>query len=287
MATPGKPKKPEYGIIRKDNGRIYLNRDQSWLSFNFRVLQEAADPNVPLFEKLKFLAIASSNLDEFFRVRIASLRSMINLKEKTLRKLHYDPKKLLSGLLRTIDLQQEEFGRIYEKIVLKGLNENNIFFLNETQLTPEQAVHVEEYFNDYVRPWLRPMIIIKKRVSPFLKNNALYLLIKLELKDIKKGMKNQALKKPKYANVEIPTEHLPRFFVLPRKGNKQSVMFLDDVIRFKLSELFPGYNVMEAYAVKLTRDADLYIDDEYSGNLVQKIRKSLQKRRTGVPARFL
>ena len=267
----------------------YFNRELSWLSFNYRVLQEAKDPTVPLFERMKFLAIYSSNLDEFFRVRVAGLRSIIELKKKTIKKLDYDPQKILKKVLETVGEQQEEFGGIFENKVINELKRNNIYIIDETELNDAQAEFVKEYFKDYVRPWLRPMLIVKKRVSPFLKNNALYLLIKLVPKESGKESKSGSSKnkRARYANVEIPTDHVPRFIKLNQCDERHCVMFLDDIIRYNLDELFPGYKVVSAHSVKLTRDADLYIEDEYSGNLVKKIKKNLQKRRTGLPSRFL
>ena len=273
----------------KKTDYVYYNRELSWLSFNYRVLQEAKDTSVPLYERMNFLAIYSSNLDEFFRVRVAGLRSIINLKKKTIKKLDYNPKEILKKVLDTVHDQQEEFGKIFEELVLSELLKNDINLVDETELSPDQQQFVKNYFHDYVRPWLRPMLIVKKRVSPFLKNNALYLLIKLQPKVTEdtgaEGPVKQ--KRARYANVEIPTDHVPRFVKLPKCEEQNCVIFLDDIIRFNLNEIFPGYEVVSAHSVKLTRDADLYIEDEFSGNLVKKIKKNLQKRRTGLPSRFL
>jgi polyphosphate kinase len=257
----------------------FINRELSWLSFNHRVLQEARDPNVPVFEKIKFMAIFSSNLDEFYRVRVASLRNLLALKRKTQKKLEFDPVWLLKKIFKSVDAQQEELGTIYRNIVLEELAENLIYIINESQLDSGQAVYIKRYFQEHVRPYLQPAILFKKKVSIFLQNKSIYLAIKLSSKETSNVSK--------YAVVEIPTSLLPRFIVLPKKEDKNFIILLDDVIRYSLSSLFPGYKIDEVYAIKLTRDAELYIEDEFSGDLVEKIKKGLSKRKTGVPSRFL
>lgn len=263
-----------------------FNRELSWLSFNYRVLQEAMDKRLPLYERLKFLAIYSSNLDEFFRVRVASLRSMVAFKEKTIRKLSFNPTEILTKVLKTVEKQQRQFYNTFREVV-QALSGRNIRILNETELSEEQGRYVVDYFNDYVRPWVRPMLIIKNRVSAFLKNDTLYLFIKMYPRgnESAEGIPSKS-RHPRYANVEIPTDHVDRFLVLPKKDDCHCVIFIDDIIRYNLDNIFPGYKLAGIHAIKMTRDAELNIDDEYSGNLVQKIRRNIEKRRVGVPARF-
>lgn len=264
----------------------YYERELSWLSFNHRVLQEAGDPENPLYERLKFLAIYSSNLDEFFRVRVASLRHMIHFSEKARSKLGYDPVKLHREILKEVEYQQQEFLDIFYRQVIPALRKENIYVVQQHELTESQGQFVTDYFEHYVRPWTRPMLIIKNRIAAFLKNNTLYLVIRMVPKPEAHEEDSQP-GRSQYASLEIPTDHCSRWLVLPEEGEKQYVMFLDDVIRYKLPELFPGYDILEAKAVKMTRDADVDIEDEYSGNLVNKIRKMTEKRRTGLPARFV
>lgn len=264
----------------------YFNRELSWLSFNYRVLQEAADKNNPLFERIKFLAIYSSNLDEFFRVRVASIRSLLSLKEKSRNELKFDPSKLLSEIHQTVARQQTEFGDIFNNTILPELEENNITVVNPDNISESQLNWLKDYYNDFVQKYISPMILIKNRVQPFLKNRHLYLAV------ILKPVQNDPAKAKKrtrnrYALVEIPADSLPRFIELPPENGKFPVIFLDDLLRLNLNTIFPGYEVTGAYSVKLTRDAELYIDDEFSGNLLSKIKKSIRKRDTGVPSRFL
>ena len=261
-----------------------FNRELSWLSFNYRVLQEAKDPSVPLFERIKFLAIYSSNLDEFFRVRVASLRSLLRLKKKSQKELDFNPKVLLKNIHKVVHKQQEEFGKIYREQIIPELNRNNIFIVNDETLLPAHKDYLKELFYDQIKPLIQP-VILDKRISTFLQNKAIYLAVKLQLK--KENPINSEKRRFKYAIVEIPSDKLSRFILLPSEENKQYIIFLDDVIRIFLPEIFPGYNVASVHSIKLTRDAELYIDDEFNGNLLEKIKKSLSKRKIGVPSRFL
>lgn len=265
----------------------FYERELSWLSFNYRVLQEAKDPTVPLYERIKFLAIYSSNLDEFFRVRVASIRSLLNLKSKSREELSFQPQIILNKIRELVHLQQEEFGKIYKDEIIPGLNDENIFLLNDKDLNRDQIEFVNNYFLDQVLPFVQPTLLDKNKVATFLHNRAIYLAVSLRSK---KNLKQSGISKPqrfRYAIVEIPADRLGRFVILPLEYEKHFVMFLDDIIRINLQKLFPGYRIESCYSVKLTRDAELYIDDEFTGDLLTKIQKGLSKRKTGVPSRFL
>lgn len=265
----------------------FFNRELSWLSFNHRVLQEAKDKTVPLYERIKFLAIFSSNLDEFFRVRVASLRALLDLKKKTQKELKFDVEKLLEKVHKTVIKLQEEYGNIYVNEIRPELEKNDIYLVDHTQLNSVQKEFISEIFNVQVVPHIMPMIIVKKKITPFLRNQRLYLAVKLSSKQNGKAGKTSKNKRFIYAIVEIPTNHIERFILLPKVGNKNYIIFLDDIIRYFLPQIFYGYNIHESFAVKLTRDAELYIEDEFAGNLVEKIKKSLAKRSSGAPSRFL
>ena len=265
----------------------FYDRELSWLSFNYRVLQEAKDKSVPLFERIKFLAIYSSNLDEFFRVRVASLRSLLSLKTKTQKKLKFDPQKLLNSIKQTVNKQQEEFGKIYREEIIPELNKENIYIVDEKNITDEQIEFVKNYFNDQVVPFTQPTLLDKNKISTFLHNRAIYLAVRLKSKSrISKNNKSNSIRF-KYAIVEIASDRLGRFITLPSSNGKNCLMFLDDAIRLNLPDLLPGYFIESCYSIKLTRDAELYIDDEFSGDLLSKIKKGLIKRKTGIPCRFL
>lgn len=265
----------------------FFNRELSWLSFNHRVLQEAKDPTVPIYDRIRFLAIFSSNLDEFFRVRVASLRALEILKKKTQKELKFDVTKLLDKIYRNVVKLQEEYGNIYVNEISTELGKNNIFIVDQTQLTSGQKEFVSEIFNEQVVPHIMPMIVAMKKITPFLRNQRLYLAVKLSEKQTTNVLKAGKRKRYKYAIVEIPTNHINRFILLPKIGNDNFIIFLDDIIRLFLPQIFYGYNIHESYSVKLTRDAELYIEDEFTGNLLEKIKKSLAKRSSGAPSRFL
>jgi polyphosphate kinase len=259
----------------------FINRELSWLAFNGRVLQEARDPRVPLFDRLNFLAIFYSNLDEFFRVRVASLRSLLRLKKKKLKKLGLRPARLLRDIHFTVTGQQEDFGRIFRGEILPELESNGIFLLSNRNLNAEQARYLQQAFRDVVQPYLEPRVLDPSRDPPFLEAGRIYLISELW----PGSEMTLASERPFYGLVTVPSPPLPRFLVAPGEG--RNVLFLDDVIRLSLQDVFPEYEVGSAFSVKLSRDAELYLDEEFEGDLVEKIRKSLKKRETGLPSRFL
>ena len=254
-------------------------REISWLSFNERVLQEAEDIHVPLIERLKFLGIFSSNLDEFFRVRIATLRRLSNLKSKK-HVLDLNPDKVLDKIHRIVISQQKKFDRIYRRI-LDELEKEKINLINEKQLSYTQGRFVRNYFQQQVLPSLVPVMIDRIEHFPFLKDKSIYLVIRLTKKN--NGEKH------KLALIEIPTDRVSRFLILPRIGDNKYIMLLDDVIRFCLQDIFYIFNHdhHEAWIVKLTRDAELNIDQDIAGGIVEKLSQSLNKRKRGAPVRFV
>ncbi len=266
----------------------YFNRDLSWLSFNFRVLQEAKDTSLPLYERIKFMAIYSSNLDEFFRVRVASLQSVLRIKQKKLKKLGLEPDTVLAAIYDTVTYQQEQFGEIFREAILPDLEEHGIVLLRKPPTDLEQLEYLRDIFFEQILPFLHVELLMKNKILHFLRDRVLYLMIKLK----KKPKKDVSLPSPekaksKYALIQIPTHYFSRFVQLPQLDGKNYIMFLDDVIRYNLDILFPGYIVESSHSIKLSRNADLLIEDEFNGDLVSKIRKSLLKRRVGAPARLL
>lgn len=259
----------------------YLDRETSWLRFGDRVLQEADDPSVPVFERLFFCGIFSSNLDEYFRVRVASLRTLLRLGVSDTRKLGISPRRLLHDIHRIVLAQQERFGEILGR-TLAELEAEGIRVVDNATVDPEHGGFLREFFDTEVRRLLQPALLDAEDGPPFLENGHLYLVV--ELWDA--GTQTPPSWIPAYAFVGVPRD-LPRFVTLPDRSEVHEVMFLDDLIRFNLGRLFPSHEVGRSFAVKLTRDAELHVDDEFEGNLVDAIRKSLRKRKTGVPSRFL
>lgn len=258
-----------------------INREISWLAFNERVLQEAADPTVPLFERLKFLGIFSNNLDEFYRVRFATVRRIVFYNIKTTEILGGTPKEILEQIRTTTVGQRARFGKIYDEI-LEGLAKEKVFIINEKELTEEQGRVVGEYFDESIRPVITPIMIDTLDEMPVLTDKHIYLTVKLSNED--------GRKKPRYAMIEVPTSVRPRFFVLPKdKDDNRYVMLLDDVIRYNLREifyLFP-FEKYEAYTLKLTKDAELDIDNDVSSSFMEQLSKSLKQRKMANTVRFI
>lgn len=260
--------------------KTIINRELSWLSFNERVLQEAADKMVPLADRIKFLGIFSNNLDEFFKVRVATIMRMIDLKMTNQKVLGESPESLLSKIKDAVIKLQKKFEAIYDEVLVE-LEQQNIFIIDETQLNEEQASFVKEYFEDKVLPALSPMMLRKLNKFPYLKDKSIYLATKLSKKKSKREFE--------YALIELPTAVLPRFIVLPQVKEKKYVILIDDVIRYNLKEVFTifEYDQFEAYTIKLTRDAELDIDNDLSQSFLEKIQKGVTGRKKGQPVRFV
>ncbi len=258
----------------------YRPKELSWLSFNARVLQEAADPSVPLFERVKFLGIYSSNLDEFFRVRVATLNRLALLGQDARKILGYDPKIVLKQVQKSVLVLNREFDEVYLGLI-RDLAEKNIFIVDETGLSPEQQDYVRNYFNKTVRPKLIPIMIDQVEKIPDMRDDSIYLAVSLKSRTGSRPTKS--------ALIEIPSDVLPRFVILPQTGEKRSVILLDDVIRFNLRAIFSllPYDRFQAYTVKLSRDAELDIGDDLSQSYINKLSHSLKQRKEGNPVRFI
>jgi polyphosphate kinase len=259
----------------------YINRDVSWLSFNYRVLQEAKDLSLPLLDRIKFLAIYSNNLDEFFRVRIANHRNLVRAGKSTSKQLDFEPKVVLTQLLRLVNKQQEEFSQIFGKQIVPELKKYGVHLIRRKEMNREQQTFVNSFFDDHVILHVQPLLLVKDKIKLFLNNGALYLAIILHDKE-------KSDPKPEYAIVQIPTKEIDRFILLPeREEGRTDVIMLDDIMRHCVKSLFPGYNIQDSFSIKLTRDAELYIDDEFSGDLIEKIRSSISRRKVGLASRLV
>lgn len=253
----------------------YVSRDLSWLYFNHRVLQEAADPRVPLYERIKFLAIYSSNLDEYFRVRVSSLRQFRELKKKDRKELTVKPKKALKEIKIIVKDQQEQFGQIFREEILPALKSHQIHLVRQVDFDETQQAFGRMYFEEKLKPLLKQQYIDRVGIPPFLEDRKLYLVVQFE--DEQNSL----------ALTKIPTDELPRFIQLPSPEGEYHITFLDELIRFNLNRLYAGEVIKDSFAIKVSRDAELYIDDEYSGNLIEKIKANLSNREDGLPTRFL
>ena len=269
----------------------YLDREKSWLNFNERVLQEAADESVPLLDRFRFLGIFSNNLDEFFRVRFAAIRRL-SLSGDTGEKIlgGITAKKLLKEITEIVIKQQADSLKILS-IIEKQLEKQNIFIVDESNLSVEQSQFVKDFFIQKVSPELVTIILNDLAEFPLLKDTMGYLAVKLVMKTDQKS-KILGLIKPKpeirYAIIEMP-KSINRIVVLPNENEKQFIMLLDDVIRYNLSSIFNifDYESISAHMIKITRDAQLDIDSDMSKSMLQKIATSVKDRRIGEPVRFV
>lgn len=259
-------------------GEILENRELSWLSFNERVLQEAMDPKNPLIERVRFLGIFSNNRDEFFRVRVASVRRMLDLGKKARQQLYADPEELLKQISAKVLKQEHMFQDTY-KILVEELHKADIHLVDEKSLSESQKEFALDYFKNTVRPALVPLMLNKKSI-PDLTDKSSYLAVRLEL---------EGESELKYALIEVPSMILPRFFVLPQEGKSKYVMFLDDVIRLGLEQIFKifSYKSIQACAVRMTRDAELDIDEDIDESILEKLSKGINRRKKAQPVRFV
>ncbi|GIV26801.1 MAG: polyphosphate kinase [Bacteroidia bacterium] len=264
----------------KKNFTPHINREISWLSFNERVLQEAEDKRNPLLERLKFLGIFSNNRDEFYRVRVATVKRLMKLGHRAIEIYGEDPEVLLKQLQNKVLAQQQKFDELYLQI-LEELKENNIFIVNEREVLEEHKEYISNFFHNEVMPSLFPILIDARRPFPFLKDKYGYLYIKL--RSIFAPNQN------KFALIEIPTKVLSRFVILPPVKSKKYIILLDDVIRLNINEIFNvfGLECVGAYNIKLTRDAELEIDNDLSESILEKVSKGLKDRQKGKPVRFV
>ncbi|MCX2486543.1 polyphosphate kinase 1 [Pedobacter sp. MR2016-24] len=257
----------------------FLNREISWLYFNERVLQEAADETVPLIERIKFLSIFSSNLEEFYRVRVATMTRLSNLNDKAKDLLGFNPKKVLNEIKNIVVKQERRFEQLFQATLINELAQNRIFILNDTQLNVARGEFVREHFRDKILSNLVPIMIDLDKPFPELKDRYLYFFVRL---------KKKTGKKDQYALIELPTD-LPRFLVLPETNGLKFIILAEDIIKYCLDDIFYvfSYDDMDAYSIQLTRDAELDIDKNVSDKFIVELQSSLDKRKKGKPMRLL
>lgn len=261
--------------------RKTIARDISWLSFNARVLQEAGDPTVPLRERVRFLGIFSNNMDEFFRVRVATLRRMSEFGNK-IKNMHLEqsPDIILDEIQQKVLQQQTEFTQIWERI-RQEMEKEKIYLINERQLTKDQQRFVLTYFEEEVRSNTIPLMVESIPQFPYLRDKSIYLGVVLSRRD-------GSLKR-KYAVIEVPSKVNGRFIKLPSPDGETHIILLEDVIRFNLKSIFSyfGYDRYGSWVFKVTKDAEIDIDNDISTNIIQKIEKGVKNRRKGKPVRFV
>lgn len=258
----------------------FLNREISWLYFNERVLQEAADETVPLIERIKFLSIFSSNLEEFYRVRVATISRLANLNDKAKELLGFNPKKVLNEIKNIVVKHERKFENLFQDILIKGLGQNKIFILNDSQLNVARGEFVRNHFRDKILSNLVPIMIDLDQPFPELKDRRLYFFVRLTKINTKKS--------ERYALIELPF-NLPRFLVLPETNGLKFIILVEDIIKYCLDDIFYvfSYDEIEAFSIQLTRDAELDIDKNISDKFIEDLKTSLDKRKKGKPMRLL
>ena len=265
----------------------YFNRDISWLSFNHRVLEEAKDTSLPLYEQMTFLAIYSSNLDEFYRVRVSAYRNAAE-NDMPIEEVS-NPGSVLSQINQIVSAQITEMSDILcNQIAPELLRHNVTLYTGQMPTNPEHLMFIHDFFMNEVIPYLQP-VLLTNGTRTFLRDNRPYLALKLWHKQRKN---TQHHPRHAYALVKLPLKDppffndMPRFVQLPQIGQMHHIMFLDDVIRLNLYELFPGYDIEGMWSIKVARDADIGIDEGGEENIVDMIKQNLVKRTTGIPSSF-
>ena len=246
---------------------------------------EAEDDTLPIYERIKFLSIYSSNLEEFYEIRVAEHRGVI-IKKNYTDESGIEAEETLAEITREVNRQQREYYRIFSKKILPELNRQNIILYQNSTPEPFHEEFVHNFFNEEVFPFLSPVMIQAGDIRTFIRDRRLYLVIRMVKKSKKIGSPEYT-PDYHYALMKIPYAKVPRFIELPKHEGKFYIMFIDDIIRANLSSIFPGYVVESCYSIKISRDADIYLEDEKGGNIVENIRKKVKKRKIGALSRFM
>jgi len=256
----------------------YFNRDISWLSFNYRVLLESEDTGLPIYERIKFLSIHASNLEEFYEIRVAEHQNVIQHK-KSSKEDTSEAEQILEAINVEVTRQQQEFFRIFQTQILPELESRNIILYMNDNPRPEHRKFIKTYFLEEIFPFLQPVMLLKNDIRFFIRDKRLYQIVQLQ--------KNKTGERF-YSIIKIPYEKIPRFIELPPVGGKYYYMFAEDVISANLPDIFIGYTVEGSYNIKVSRDADIIVDGENSqNNLLETIKKEIRKRKIGDVSRFV
>ena len=254
----------------------YFKRDVSWLSFNYRVLLEAADESLPVYERIRFLSIYSSNLEEFYAIRVAEHRGAIMRKTFTEESAE-KAEETLEEITKEVNRQQKSFYQIFNDGILPELRSRNIYLYQNHQVRSFHVDFIRNYFNEEVFPFLSP-VTIQAGIRTFIRDQRLYLIVR---------MYKKTTREPYYVLMKIPHAKVPRFISLPSYEGVHYYMFIDDIIRANLPEIFPGYEIDSCHSIKISRDADIYLNEEDAKNMLQSIRKKVEKRKIGALSRFM
>ena len=262
----------------------YFKRDISWLSFNYRVLLEALDEHLPLYERINFISIYSSNLEEFYKIRVADHKAVASGATESDEETVQSARELVEEINHEVNRQLDDRVRIYEEKILPALRKNHIIFYQDRHVEPFHQQFIKDFFREEIFPYLQPVPVSKDKIVSFLRDNRLYLAIRLYPKE--NG--NPANRQPFYFVMKQPYAKVPRFIELPSRGDNYYIMFTEDIIKANLNLIFPGYDVDSSYCIKISRDADILIDDTASSaDLVAQLKKKVKKRKIGDVCRFV
>ena len=300
----------------------YFKRDISWLSFNYRVLLEALDERLPLYERINFISIYSSNLEEFYKIRVADHKAVASGATESDEETVQSARELVEEINKEVTRQLDDRVRIYEQKILPALRKNHIIFYQDNHVEPFHQQFIKDFFREEIFPYLQPVPVSKDKIVSFLRDNRLYLAIRVypkkeeknkgeETKEniekytgecinerndgegIKVGMEAARpnvtdLRQPLYFVMKQPYAKVPRFIELPSREKNHYLMFTEDIIKANLNLIFPGYDVDSSYCIKISRDADILIDDTASSaDLVAQLKKKVKKRKIGDVCRFV
>ena len=258
----------------------YFKRDISWLSFNHRVLLEADDDSLPLYERINFVSIYSSNLEEFYKIRVAEHKAIASGGHSD-DITQEEAKHLIHQITEVVNEQMEDRIRIYERKLIPALREQQhvVFYQSKQEVEPVHTEFIRNFFKEEIFPYLQPVPVCKNRIKTFLRDNRLYLSVRVIRRDT--GEKE-------YYIIKLPYSKVPRFIELPRVGEYFYLMYMEDIIKANIDRMFPGYELDCSYCCKISRDADIFVDDaESSEKMVEQLKKKVKKRKIGAVCRFV
>lgn len=262
----------------------YFKRDISWLSFNYRVLMEASDDALPLYERINFMSIYSSNLEEFYKIRVADHKAIVNGVTQSDEETRHSATELLNEINLTVNRQLEDRIRIYEKEIIPTLRQQHIIFYQDENILPQHDNFLHLFFKEEIFPFLQPVPVSQDKVVSFLRDNRLYLAVQLR----RKGSLAEEPEFFEYFVIKLPYSKVPRFIELPKIGEDYYIMYIEDIIKANLSTIFPGYEVDCSYCIKISRDADILIDDSANtSEIIEQVRTKVKKRKIGAICRFV
>lgn len=263
----------------------YFKRDISWLSFNYRVLLEAEDDTLPLYERINFISIYSSNLEEFYKIRVADHKAIACGVTQNDEESVQSAIELVAEINDEVNRQLEDRIRIYEQQILPALKKQHIIFYQSRNVEPFHQAFIRNFFHEEIFPYLSPVPVSKDKIVSFLRDNRLYLAVRLYAKSLPAGSPDHT----QYFVMKLPYSKVPRFIQLPKVGENHYLMFIEDIIKANIGAIFPGYVVESSYCIKISRDADILIDDTVNttSEIIEQVKTKVKKRKIGAICRFV